>query len=101
MLQSAECIEQLKFTVDDIEDRVRLLEIQPYGGSHNEPVTDVPTASSFEQLQRDVKELDEVVGQRGIRMLETEENIEIIKAEVEEVQGVMENGNIVTYEHLG
>ncbi|KFY78589.1 hypothetical protein V499_02286 [Pseudogymnoascus sp. VKM F-103] len=94
------CITQLKSTVDDHEDRVRLLEHQPYAGSPNEPATDVPTASSFERLQQEVKGLDEVVNERDIRVSEAEEDIRNIKAEVEEFQDFIENGNIVTDEHL-
>ncbi|OBT38928.1 hypothetical protein VE00_10559 [Pseudogymnoascus sp. WSF 3629] len=94
------CITQLKSTVDDHEDRVRMLERQPYAGSPNEPATDVPTASSFERLQQEVKGLDEVVNQRDIRVSEAEEDIGNIKAGVEEFQDFMENGNIVTDEHL-
>ncbi|KFY03044.1 hypothetical protein V490_00338 [Pseudogymnoascus sp. VKM F-3557] len=94
------CITQLKYTVDDHEDRVRLLEHQPYAGSPNEPATDVPTASSFERLQQEVKGLDEVVNERDIRVSEAEEDIGNIKAGVEEFQDFMDNGNIVTDQHL-
>jgi hypothetical protein len=95
------CITQLKSTVDDHEDRMRLLEHhQRYAGSPNETATDVPTASSFERLQQEVKGLDEVVNERDIRVSEAEEDIGNIKAEVEEFQDFMENGNIVTDEHL-
>ncbi|ELR07568.1 hypothetical protein GMDG_08483 [Pseudogymnoascus destructans 20631-21] len=66
----------------------------------NEIATDVPTASSFERLQQEVKGLDEVVNERDIRVSEAEGDIGNIKAEMEEVQEFMENGNIVTDEHL-
>ncbi|KAL5351956.1 hypothetical protein ACLOAV_003818 [Pseudogymnoascus australis] len=95
------CITQLKSTVDDHEDRMRSLEHhQRYASSSNEIATDVPTASSFERLQKEVKGLDEVVNERDMRVSEAEEDIGNIKAEVEEFQDFMENGNIVTDEHL-
>ncbi|OBT63729.1 hypothetical protein VE03_06162 [Pseudogymnoascus sp. 23342-1-I1] len=95
------CITQLKSTVDDHEDRVRSLEHhQHYARSPNETATDVPTASSFERLQQEVKGLDEVVNERDIRVSEAEEDIGNIKADVEDFQDFMENGNIVTDEHL-
>jgi hypothetical protein len=94
------CITQLKSTVDDHEDRVRVLEHQPYAGSPNELATDVPP-SSFERLQQEVKGLDEVVNERDIRISEAEEDIVNIKAEVEDFRDFIENGNIVTDEHLG
>ncbi|OBT99037.1 hypothetical protein VE01_02269 [Pseudogymnoascus verrucosus] len=75
------CITQLKSTVDDHENRVRVLEHQPYAGSPNELATDVPL-SSFERLQQEVKGLDEVVNERDIRISEAEEDIVNIKAEV-------------------
>jgi hypothetical protein len=65
---------------------VRLLEQQPYACSPNEPATDVPTASSFERLQQEVKGLDEVVNERDIRVSEAEEDIGNIKVEVDEFQ---------------
>jgi hypothetical protein len=86
--------------VDDHEERVRLLERQPYASSPNDPATDGPTAYSFERLQEVVTGLDEVVNERDIRVSEAEEDIGNIKAEVEEFQDFMENGNIVTDEHL-
>lgn len=95
------CITQLKSTVDDHEDRMRLLEHhQRYASSPNEIATDVPTASSFERLQKEVEGLNEVVNERDIRVSEAIEDIGNIKEEVEGLQDFMENGSIVTDEHL-
>lgn len=62
---------------------MRILERQPYPSSPNELATNIPTMSSFERLQQEVKGLDEVVNERDIRVSETKEDIRNIKVGVE------------------